>query len=104
MAQKDRRLILSARFRALLSSNNVYFQPPASLKMQYPCIVYNLANANDVHADDKIYRRLYRYTVTYITKDPDDPKRDEIDDLRYCSFDRFFTSDNLNHFVYTIYN
>ena len=59
--------------------------------------------ANDWHADDKIYSRHYSYTVTYITKDPDDPRRDLIDDLPYCRFNRFFTSDNLNHFVYTIY-
>ncbi len=72
--------------------------------MQYPCIVYRLDDANDVHADDHIYWRLYRYNVTYITKDPDDPKRDAIDDMRYSSFDRFYVSDNLNHFVYTIYN
>lgn len=87
----------------LLGSRNVYFQPPTGTKLQYPCIVYSLANANDVHADNKIYRRLYRYTLAYITKDPDDPKRDEIDDLPYCSFDRLVVNDNLNHFYYTIY-
>lgn len=100
----QRRNELHAKFERILGSRNVYFQPPTGLKMNYPCIVYNLADANDVHAENRIYRRLYRYTVTYITKDPDDPKRDELDDMRYCAFDRFFTSDNLNHFVYTIYN
>ena len=100
----QRRVQLHRILESVLGSRNVYFQPPTGTKLQYPCIIYNLADANDHHADDRIYRRLYRYTVTYITKDPDDPKRDEIDDLRYCAFDRFFTSDNLNHFVYTIYN
>lgn len=100
----QRRNELHAKFEKILGSRNVYFQPPTGLKMNYPCVVYNLADAKDVHAENRIYRRLYRYTVTYITKDPDDPKRDEFDDMRYCAFDRFFTSDNLNHFVYTIYN
>ena len=100
----QRRIELDRILRDLLGTPNVYFQPPTGQKMDYPCIVYKLADANDIHAENRIYRRLYRYTLTYITKDPDDPKRDEIDDLRYCSFDRFFTSDNLNHFVYTIYN
>lgn len=100
----QRRILLHRILENVLGSKNVYFQPPTGMKFQYPCIVYNLADANDHHADNKIYRRLYRYTMTYITKNPDDPKRDEIDDLQYCSFDRFFTSDNLNHFVYTIYN
>ena len=100
----QRRIELHHILEDVLGSKNVYFQPPTGMKMTYPCIVYNLATANDVHADDKIYRRLYRYTMTYITKNPDDPKRDDLDNLRYCAFDRFFTSDNLNHFVYTIYN
>lgn len=100
----QRRVQLHRMLESVLGSRYVYFQPPTGTKLQYPCIVYNLADANDAHAENKIYRRLYRYTMTYITKDPDDPKRDDIDDLRYCSFDRFFASDNLNHFVYTIYN
>ena len=100
----QRRIELHHILEGVLGTRNVYFQPPTGTKLTYPCIVYNLATANDFHADDKIYRRLYRYTMTYITKNPDDPKCDDFDDLRYCSFDRFFTSDNLNHYVYTIYN
>jgi len=99
----QRRVELHKILENVLGSKHVYYQPPTGLKMQYPCIVYNLADADDIHADNKIYRRLYRYSLTYITKDPDDPKRDLIDDLQYCSFDRPFVSDNLHHFVYTIY-
>ena len=99
----QRRVELQRMLEELLDSRNVYFQPPTGTKLQYPCIVYNLDAANDVHAENKIYRRLYRYSLIYIPKDPEDPMRDIIDDLRYCSFNRFYTSDNLNHFVYTIY-
>lgn len=100
----NRRIELHHKLEKILGSKNVYFQPPTGLKISFPCVVYNLATANDVHADNRIYRRLYRYTMTYITKDPDDPKRDAFDDMQYCAFDRFFVSDNLNHYVYTIYN
>jgi hypothetical protein len=99
----SRRTDLHHKLEAILGSRNVYFQPPTGLRMEYPCVVYHLDDANDIHANNKIYRRLYRYTMTYITKDPDDPKRDLFDDMQYCAFNRFFTSDNLNHFVYTIY-
>jgi hypothetical protein len=95
---------LQHRLEALLGSRNVYFQPPTGTQINYPGIVYNLATANDVHADNQIYRRLYRYTLIYITKDPDDPRRDTIDDLPYCAFDRMIVTDNLYHFYYTIYN
>ena len=99
----QRRVELQRMLEGLLGTRNVYFQPPTGTKLQYPCIVYHLDAANDIHASDHIYRRLYRYSLTYITKNPEDPMRDIIDDLQYCSFDRFFTLDNLNHFVYSIY-
>lgn len=98
----QRRIELHQLLCDVLGSRNVYFQPPTGTKLQYPCIVYRLGEANDQHADNEIYRRLYRYSLTYITKDPDDPKRDEIDNLRYCRFAQFFSSDNLNHYVYSI--
>lgn len=99
----SRRVQLHRKLESILGTRNVYFQPPTGLKLNFPCIVYHLDMAHDMHADNKIYRRLYRYSLTYITKDPDDLKRDAIDDLQYCAFNRFFVSDNLNHFVYTIY-
>lgn len=99
----QRRVELQRLLEGMLGTRNVYFQPPTGLKLKYPCIVYNLDTADDVHADDLIYRRLYQYSLTYITKNPEDPMRDEIDNLRYCRFNRFFASDNLNHFVYTLY-
>lgn len=101
---QSRRVQLHRRLESVLGSKAVYFQPPTGQRMSYPCIVYNLDTAYDVHANNHIYRRLYRYTMTYITKDPDDLRRDLLDDLPYCSFNRFFAKDNLNHFVYTIYN
>ena len=101
---QSRRIQLHTKLERLLGSRNVYFQPPTGTKIQYPCIVYNLATAYDMHADDQIYGRMYRYTLNYITKDPDDPRRDLIDDLPYCAFDRVVVNDNLYHFYYTIYN
>lgn len=100
---QQRRVQLQRNLENLLGSRNVYFQPPTGTQLKFPCFVYHLDSAIDQHAEDKLYRRLYRYSLTYITKDPDDPMTDKIDNIRYCSFNRFFTSDNLNHYVYTIY-
>ena len=101
--RQSRRVQLQKNLENLLGSRNVYFQPPTGTRIAYPCIIYKLDSATDQHAEDKIYRRLYRYSLTYITKDPDDPMTDKIDNIRYCSFGRFFTTDNLNHYVYTLY-
>lgn len=98
----DRRLLLDKELRSL--SKNVYYQPPESHKMTYPCIVYHLTDANVTHADDKNYNIKKRYTVTYISNNPDnDFVKKMLDTFQYCSFDRWYAADNLNHFVYDLY-
>ena len=82
---------------------NVYFQPPEETKLKYPCIVYELDDIDAFYADNAPYCFNSRYSLTYITRDPDDEKRYGIAKLPMCKFDRFFTSDNLNHYTYTIY-
>ena len=34
---------------------NVYFQPPSSVKMNYPCIVYSLSRISVKKANNKLY-------------------------------------------------
>ncbi len=87
----------------LLGSENVYFQPPESYKMKYPCIVYERSNIRTDSADNRSYQKHKRYTVSVIGHDPDSEIPDRIKDLRYCEFDRHFISDNLNHDVFNLY-
>ena len=47
-----RRNELHEKFCDLLGSRNVYFQPPESVRLVYPCIIYRLGNFNVKHADD----------------------------------------------------
>lgn len=82
---------------------NVYFQPPESIKMVYPCIVYKLAQPSILHADNIKYRVMNRYTLTLIDRNPDSIYYDAIMALPYSSFDRHFNSDDLNHFVFELY-
>ena len=93
---------LDAKFKMIVP--HVYFQPPESVKLSYPCIVYQLDDHSEFHADDTTYLRMRRYSVTYITKNPDDLNVETIADMKYCRLNRFFTNDNLNHYVYTIYH
>lgn len=82
----------------------VYYQPPENLKLTYPCVVYTLSSMWTRHADSRTFITKDRYQVTYITKDPDTEVRKEIlETLPGCSFDRAFVSDNLHHFVYEVY-
>lgn len=83
--------------------DHCYFSPPASIELKYPCIIYNRTNDLDTFADNLHYQRSKRYTVTIIDEDPDSKIPDKLIELPYCSLDRNFVSDGLNHFVYTLY-
>lgn len=87
----------------ILDSGNVYFQPPAKVKMSYPAIVYARDLANTDFADNRPYRRTKRYSVTYISLTPNDSVPDKLADLPMSLFERFYTADNLNHDVFNIY-
>ena len=86
-----------------LGTNNVYFQPPPTLKMEYPCIVYRRENGNTIFAGDKLYKNTKRYLVTVIDRNPDSDIPDKVLALPLCTFDRFYTADNLNHDVYKLF-
>jgi hypothetical protein len=94
---------LQAILEALLGSRNVYFQPPPTLQMKYPCIVYSRDSAVTNHADNNPYTYRKRYQVTAIGQDPDSDIPDKIAALPYCTFSRFYTADNLNHDVFNLF-
>lgn len=97
------RLDLHQLLIELLGSNNVYFQPPPTLHMSYPCIIYRRDDVNSNHADNKPYKQDKRYQVTVIDTDPDSDIPDRVGALPKCSYDRFYTADNLNHDVYQLF-
>lgn len=95
------------QFRKMLlertSVQHMYFQPPETQKINYPCFIYKLNHFDIEHADDLNYKELRAYTLTIIDKDPDSELPLEVIKLPYSNLDRFYTSDNLNHWVFTIY-
>lgn len=98
-----RRLELHEVLCNVLGSRNVYYQPPASVKMQYPAIVYSRKDIYNRHADDDVYKQDHAYDITVIDQNPDSLIVEEISRLPKCRFDRHYTADNLNHDVFTIY-
>jgi hypothetical protein len=97
------RLELQALLVTLLGSNNVYFQPPPTVKMQYPCIVYHRDSLNTNFADNTPYMYDTRYQVTVIDLNPDSDIHRKVAALPMCTYDRFYTADNLNHDVYNLF-
>lgn len=82
---------------------NVYFQPPESVKMVYPCIRYNLNSTRTKFADNLAYLSKRSYTLILIDKNPDNEYVEKIIKHFNVSLDRTYTSDNLNHYVFNIY-
>jgi len=97
------RTALQTLLETLLGSRNVYFQPPPTLQMNYPCIVYNLDDIDTKFADNYPYAIGKRYSLTVIDKDPDSSILDKVIMLQKCIFDRHFVADNLNHNIFILY-
>lgn len=88
---------------ALLGSSNVYFQPPESIKLIYPCIIYRRDSARTIFANDSPYKNTKRYQITVIDGNPDSGIPDKVAKLPLCSYDRSFSADNLNHDVFNLF-
>lgn len=84
-------------------TSNVYFQPPTNIKLQYPCIIYKRDFADTKFADNEPYTHKRRYMVTVIDQDPDSEIPGKVAALPMSVFNRFYTVDNLNHDVYSVY-
>lgn len=83
--------------------DNVYFQPPESLKLEFPCIVYTRRTADTTYADNKPYMFTWCYTITVIDSNPDSDLPRQVAMLPMCKVDRCFTNDNLNHTTFVMY-
>lgn len=97
------RLDLHNKLKTILGSSNVYFQPPESIKMRYPAIVYSLATIKKLPADDLGYLKYRAYMLILIDSNPDSEFVDKILDIPMCSFDRAYAGDNLNHWAFTCF-
>lgn len=84
-------------------SPNVYFQPPPSVQMKYPAIVYNRDDVDAKYAGNKPYSRTKRYELTVISSNADSKIPDRVGELPMTSYVRFFSANGLNHDVFTIY-
>lgn len=100
----EKRQQLHQELLDILGSPNVYYQPPPTVQMKYPCIVYHRSTGDTTFADNYPYMFTVRYQLTYITRNADDPMVEKLarafPSIRY---DRHFTSDNLNHETFDLY-
>ena len=91
-------------FCDILGTKNVYFQPPESVKIQYPAIVYSRRSIDTAFANNGVYKKSPSYEVTLIDKNPDSEYIEKILQLPHCRYDRHYEAENLNHDAFTIYD
>lgn len=98
------RMDLQHDLEAFLGSRNVYFQPPPNVKLKFPAIVYELSDIDISSADDMNYISRRQYQITIIDANPDTEYVDKfVNTFIGARFSNSFVSDNLNHYVFTIY-
>lgn len=100
------RLDLKEKLENVLNKFEVklYFQPPANIRMIYPCMVYEVNDADIMYAGDKPYIEHISYQLMLITKKPDEMITSSLlREIPYIRFDRTYISDNLYHYVFTCY-
>ena len=99
----DRRLELHQILKNILGSDNVYFQPPQNVQLKYPCIIYSRDDFFTLYADDVKYLKKVKYSVLLIGRSPESNLVEELLELPYCSYNRFYTADGLNHDAFSLY-
>lgn len=92
-------------------SVHVYYQPPSNVtgvgtvvrkNMSYPALLYSVNDYNISSADNTNYKVQKEYSVTLVTKDPDDGLADKIAEIPTARHNREYISDGLYHSVFII--
>ena len=98
-----RRIQLHQILVDLLGSTNVYFQPPSTVQMKFPCIIYSRDARDEKFADNILYLGKDRYSISVVDKNPDSDIPDKVGALPLTSFSQHYVVDNLNYDVYSTY-
>ena len=97
------RLTLHEELCQVLGSRYVYFQPPESLKLNYPCIIYERYDIANTFADDIVYDSPRQYRVTVVDQNPDSEIVTKVSQMKTARFIRHHVVNNLNHDIFNIY-
>lgn len=98
------RLALHEELCTLLGSKNCYYDPPETIKMRYPCFIYDVDNIDQKRANNHHYLDIKRYAITYVTQKNDiDITERFFEAFPTASYDRKYVADNMWHYVFSLY-
>lgn len=99
-----KRVDIQEKFKFLLGSNNVYYQPPANLKMKYPAIVYSLDGLDVKRFDNTRLINKNCFSVTHIYRNESENLVETmLKSFEYISFDNRSIVDGIYNDHFTIY-
>lgn len=97
------RLELHEKLCTLLGSNNCYYEPPETLKLSYPCFIYDVDSIDQKMANNHHYLDTHQYAITYISKKKDLSICERFfESFPTSHYDRKYVADNLWHYVFTL--
>lgn len=97
------RLRFHAELVSIFGVGRVYYQPPESTRLTYPCAIYSRVPGDVTFANNLQYKNQRKYEVTVIDHDPDSLLADKVELLPLCRFDRRYVANNLYHYTFSVY-
>ena len=82
---------------------NVYFQPPESVKMEYPCIRYKQLPIEKRSANNGVYIKNHPFEVIYISPRPDSVAPELLANYPMSRQLSVFQADGLYHYSFKLY-
>lgn len=96
------RIDLHNKLVQALGSEYVYYNPPETLKLVYPCIVYTVKNIGTVYANNLPYLNTKEYEVVVISKKPDNEAISKLLRFPLMRHTRRYVVDDLYHDAFII--
>lgn len=96
--------ILREKIIKVTGLQNVYIDPPASFRMQYPCVRINRSGGYTQFSDNMPYKHNISYEIILIDYDPDSVYYQPlVMGLPMIRAGRHYVADNLHHFSFIKY-
>ncbi len=103
MTMEERRIKAWNIFVGILGSENVYFDPPESAKIEYPAIIFSREKIWKTEADNVGYLFNDRFEVKFIRKTESGDIVDKLLMLPYCEHNRSYKASDMYHDAFTFY-
>lgn len=101
---------LTTKYQEIISKaesfgvKNSYFEPPANIKMTYPCMVLKRGVMSSRHAGNRTYKVDDAWDITWIRLDPDDGMVHKfLDAYQMIRHARTYVADGLHHDQFKLY-